>query len=361
VSVKRFDSGSLRKPKRLSTGFLRADAFLTKTGVFVYRNPDGTERRELRLPEEVFRADSLQSFETAPLTDDHPSEMLTSDNAAAHVKGAVSEVRADGSLVRGTVTVYDSALITKMSAGKVEVSCGYECDLDHSPGTWRGQRYDAIQRNIRGNHVAIVDAGRAGSDVRVRMDSADAVCVGSADGETKRMTVKIDGIEIELEETAGKLVQSKLSELEKQTARADAAEASLSQERAARKDAEDPAKIDARVNARVALVSEARKHLGADARLDGMSDRDVRAAVVEKLQPGAKLEGKSEDYVTARFDAAIESVGARSVDAALVAANAVATQGARTDGYDESTARAKAAEAARNRWKEPAAGAAVAK
>lgn len=44
---------------------------------------------------------------------------------------------------------------------------GYFCDYELTPGTFNGIHYDAVQRNIRGNHIALVEEGRMGSDVRV--------------------------------------------------------------------------------------------------------------------------------------------------------------------------------------------------
>src|SRR5690606_27126345 len=70
--------------------------------------------------------------------------------------------------------------IADIDKGKRELSCGYSCDLEHVPGEWIdprtgvAHRYDAIQRNIRGNHVAVVSKGRAGPEARVRLDSAEA-------------------------------------------------------------------------------------------------------------------------------------------------------------------------------------------
>ena len=54
--------------EKTAEGFLVARAPVTSIGVFSYRNPDGSERRELRLPEEVFNADSLASLRLKPLT-----------------------------------------------------------------------------------------------------------------------------------------------------------------------------------------------------------------------------------------------------------------------------------------------------
>ncbi|MEI6805588.1 MAG: DUF2213 domain-containing protein, partial [Myxococcaceae bacterium] len=72
MSVQRFDFvGTTQALETTSQGFVRVDARLTRTGIFTYHQ-DGKVTRELRLPEEVFRSDSLKSIAGAPVTDLHP-------------------------------------------------------------------------------------------------------------------------------------------------------------------------------------------------------------------------------------------------------------------------------------------------
>lgn len=176
MRVLRVDNSSpLSKPVRLSNGFLRAEGYLTRAGIFVYRDAQGNTVREFRPPEEVFHPDSLASFALVPVTNDHPSELLTADNAKQYAVGSVSEVvTPDGDKVRASLMITDSATIEALEAGKSELSCGYTADVELTPGVWQGQKYDAVQRNIRGNHVALVDAGRAGPACAIRMDAAGA-------------------------------------------------------------------------------------------------------------------------------------------------------------------------------------------
>lgn len=158
----------------MADGRLRVDGHLTRSGVFVYRNPDGTQRREYRPPAEVFHADSLSSFAMLPVTNDHPDGLLSAANIRQHAVGWTGEtVRQDDDHVAAPLMIVDAGVIGAVESGKQELSCGYECDLKETPGmTPDGQRYDAVQTNIRGNHVAIVAVGRAGSSARMRMDAA---------------------------------------------------------------------------------------------------------------------------------------------------------------------------------------------
>lgn len=174
---RRFDFAKVRsKPVRTPQGFLRVDANLTRVGVLVYKRADGTEIRELRLPEEVFKADSLLTLANAPITDLHPAEgMVTPENIRELSRGVVTEqIKADGDFVTAPVIVQDSGMIAMVESGKRrEVSCGYLCQVEMTPGEWRGEKYDRIQRNIVYNHLAFGPVGwaRAGSEVALRMDS----------------------------------------------------------------------------------------------------------------------------------------------------------------------------------------------
>lgn len=73
MGVLRYDKASpLSKPVRLPNGFVRAEGYLTRSGIFVYRDAQGKTVRELRPPEEVMHADSLASFGMMPVTNEHP-------------------------------------------------------------------------------------------------------------------------------------------------------------------------------------------------------------------------------------------------------------------------------------------------
>jgi len=324
MSFRRFDRATFTRATRLDNGMLRAPARLARTGVLEYRLPDGTISRELRLPEEVFSEDSVASFELVPLTDDHPSENggeVTAENAKRLSVGSVGTPHQDGRYLAATLMVVDSNAISKIDEGKQELSCGYFCDREPAPAgaVWQdsetGQSipYNFIQRNIRGNHVALVEKGRAGPSVRVQLDSTDGVQVDAAETqEPQKMKFTVDGIEYaepevmaaafakHVKEAAEKATAAK-SELDKQAARADIAEASVAALTKDLADAKDPAKLYVAVAARVALETKARQFIG-DAKLDGLDEAGVKRAVVVKLSPDMKLDGKSADYVDALFD-----------------------------------------------------------
>jgi hypothetical protein len=323
--AQRYDIGSLQSPERRADGTVVFDAHLTRTGVFTYRKSDGTERREYRPDSEVHDPKSLASFALVPVTNDHPPEMLSAKNARKYAVGATGErIRKDGDHVAAKVSIFDEATIAQMDSGKTQLSCGYDCDLDETPGVSPGgERYDAIQKNIVGNHLAIVDRGRAGS-ARVRMDAAVMDVIPESDSES----VKRSDI-MNLEQALAALANAQ-KELGAATSRADAAERArdenkksldvatarvdslteeLTTERKARKDAEDagPAKVRARVDLETkALAILPKSDDGKAFKVDGLSDREVQCAVIKHVTNVDVPKDKSADYVSARFDAAVE-------------------------------------------------------
>ena len=121
-----------------------------------------------RPEEEVFSDATIASFEGKPVTDNHPSELLDSSNVTIHSKGHAQNIRRGAGewndYLVGDLFVQDERLIEEVRNGKREVSCGYSVDyVDNGDGTY-------TQRNIRGNHIAIVEEGRAGHKAAI-MDS----------------------------------------------------------------------------------------------------------------------------------------------------------------------------------------------
>jgi hypothetical protein len=120
----------------------------------------------LRIENEVFSQAAMASFEGKPVTEDHPPIPVTSENSSVYAKGHVQNVhRGSGNesdLLLADLFITDAELIRAIKNGLREVSCGYECDYAEDE---RGRFY---QCRIRGNHVAVVAAGRAGSRVSIK-------------------------------------------------------------------------------------------------------------------------------------------------------------------------------------------------
>lgn len=259
-------------------GFLVVPARIARTGIQLYRAfelgiKDGDPLRIIRIyrpPEEVFAPEAMASFENKAITDDHPEDFVTAENWKALSKGFARNVRRDGDYLVADLVVTDKEAIDKVVGGKIELSNGYGADYDWTPGkTADGQEYDGQQKNIRGNHVAIVDAARCGPACRV--SDSQLTPKGKPMADRK---VTIDGIPFDLPEAAAaaveKVVQSRDAA---QAASAKAGEdlakaASAHAEAIAAKDAEieklkkdvmTPDARDAMVEAWAALISDAKR------------------------------------------------------------------------------------------------------
>jgi hypothetical protein len=185
-------------------GFIKVPARLGAEGVVTYTLPNGTKRREYRPKEEILKLDSLQSYQNAPLTGRHPydepTQLLLPENIKKHFAGMVCDTvkggEVDGvAVVDGFVMIMDAADIQAAREGKLALSPGYLRRLEMTPGVWKNPKtgeamaYDAIQRDIRVNHVAMCDQGRQGPLVRLMMDSLE--------GEKYEYVVNLDALEIE--------------------------------------------------------------------------------------------------------------------------------------------------------------------
>lgn len=389
-------AGPLRDPCVLTDGSIRVPSNITRTGVLTYKFTDGTSRRELRPAEEVFASDSLATWPGLAITVDHPPSPVTPENWSALSVGHVGDkVSPDGDHLAADVVIKSGAAIARVAAGElVEVSCGYYVEIDPTPGvTADGEEYDVIQRNIRGNHVAIGPKGwgRAGDSVRLFSGDAEGTprdaLTGFADpspypsGEQGTKPTEIDQematpLQARTDATAApptapappSVAVVPLSEFERVSAQRDALEAKVAELTTAGTTA--IASSDSLVAERVALRLAA---VRVDAKIDtAKGDREIMIATIEgsKLFPAFKADAKTTDEaIRARFDLAVEQSAARA-DAAARTAGAVGgfvstvtadhTPGVeeRTDGGTDLIAQAKAKrdERLRNAAKRPGTG-----
>jgi hypothetical protein len=324
-----FDAVTLGEPRLTRDGYLVADAKIARTGIQLYtgkevdpENAQGFRDRAVvrvyRSEAEVFSTDAMASFAHKPITDDHPAEAVSSKNWKAHSVGMTgNEIARDGAFIRVPMVVMDAASIQNWKDGKRELSCGYESQIVFDAGTTpEGEAYDAIQTNIRGNHLAIVGRGRAGSECRIGDQGASETGHRKApvhQGD-RRMTLKtiiVDGLPVETTD-AGEAAVNKLRGLLDTAATAltkaeeDKKKALAEKDKElATKDAEitdlkakvlDAAALDALVADRAAVVGKA-KALDANVVTDGKSIAEIKRAVL-----GDAVKDKSEAYIDAAWD-----------------------------------------------------------
>lgn len=344
MSVNRYDRVPI-KARFTEDDYLEDSPVLTRTGVFVYRQADGTTRRELRRPEDVFHADSLTSYRNKPVTKGHPGK-VNAANVKQHQIGTVTTVgRQDGDNVISDIVIHDPRVIKQ--DGWKELSVGYSVDLDETPGEYNGERYDAIQTNIRVNHLAVVPAGRAGN-ARLNLDAADAVsdtedgpgAANPTDHKDDPIMTKIrldNGLEYDAApevqhayDKARNDAKQAETKAETEASRADSAEAKL-----ADKDKEiEQLKQDGvkQARARVELEAAAKEHK-VEIKQDS-TDRSIKEGVIKALRADADLEGKPDAYIDATFDIVTKDAAARRNDAA--GQRQAATPTPRQDGADRS-------------------------
>ncbi len=468
-------------------GFYRFDASLGRCGVMLYRNPDGTTRRELRPPDEVFARSTMESAWSAVVTDGHPpaqDAFVHPGNVKQYGIGHGGDaVRRDGMHMRGSLVVQDGEVVSLIAKGdRKELSPGYFCHTDATAGRWNGKEYgphvqdgeayDCVQRGIVYNHIALLPPGkgRQGSSVSLMLDAADdptiavmicpepklgdfikqqmllkgmsvidlamasgiikpadqsydgegidpllrqessrrrtSILQDIIDGYTDRpsdeqlaalaealdvpidsliqrlpaelqkldsgdapttekpmaadlMTLRLDGVDVELPKAIGPLVQraladrdGKITALEtaaKQHAPAiaelqgklDAANVELGKLKTEL--AAAPEKIRAEAQARAQLETQARSVLGSDFKSDAadgkpLSDRAIREAVIKHWAPELVLDGKGDAYLAPLFDAAMGKLPKQNASSQVMGAafpTGFAQPGARTDAHED--------------------------
>lgn len=313
------DKLELSKPRRTSDGYLVVDVRTARTGIQDYRGSDvGILDKDIvrvyRPEDEVFKDKSMATFAHKPVTDNHPPELVDASNWKKYAVGKTgAEVARDGTFIVIPMSVMDAATIDAIESGKRELSAGYTCDIDFTEGTTpEGEHYDAIQRDIRINHIAVVDKGRAGPSCRI------------GDTLTKKettMKVVVDGITIDTTEQGAEAI----AKLQKQVSDGETAlsKAKLDHTTAiaakdselGKKDAEidklkgeqvSDADLDKKVAERAAVVDAAKK-IDDTIETSGKSNAEIRRAAVAKKCGDDAVNDKSDDYVTARFDALVDA------------------------------------------------------
>lgn len=267
---------------------------LSKVGVFDYLGaslPDAPDPQKIykvyRPADELGSQATLDSFKLIPWVDDHT--MLGHDLTPVEDKGMHGvigeEVVFDSStgIMSGNIKVFSKALANSIDHGKRELSLGYRCNYDWTPGVFNGISYDAVQRCIRGNHLALVAQGRMGPDVAV-LDSSFHFTIDSL--EEKVMTEeKKEGGGDEGAGAGSDLAEIKaaLEKLQPLLAEVEAIKASLNP--AAKVEGETDEEAAAKMTA--AVVDAQAKVAALDAKLVGVIEQATKIVAAQDALPGA--------------------------------------------------------------------------
>lgn len=170
------DKAAIGTVRRTEDGYVTARAKAVRSGVQLYTGSelglfDRAIVRVMRPETEVFAKDSVSGFAHAPVTNDHPAELVDATNWKDYAVGEVgANVMRDGEFLALDLILKDAAAITAFESGKKELSAGYTAEIefvDDNPD------YDAVMKNIRINHLALVDKARAGSEARIGDSAAN--------------------------------------------------------------------------------------------------------------------------------------------------------------------------------------------
>lgn len=164
----------------------------------------------MRTEDEVFSPKTLSSFEGKPLTDEHPDELVTSENSERYIKDTVKNVkRGTGELkdfILADLVVYDGSLIKEIENGKVGVSVGYLC-------SYEVKDKQLFQKDIICNHIAVVDEGRAGEQAIIRDKKTEEIMAD----EIKPVEEKVEQKDLDPNEDLiakiGAMIESKIAPL----------------------------------------------------------------------------------------------------------------------------------------------------
>lgn len=368
MQLTRYDRASL-KVRRDADGFLYSDSTVGRTGILVYRNLDGTERRELRLPEEAGSPKTLASMVGKPVILTHKGGMVNRDNAKGRVVGAMLSARQDGALTNSEIVLHDGEAIAKAERGEMmELSLGYRINLEQKSGFYSATKnkisdvredesfepFTHIQRDLQVNHVALVPRGRAGSVARLNLDGdeiydnedfkpmakiklANGVEVEVPEEVAQHVSTiqtRLDGATSELTTTKGTLiaVQGEVATLKNEVSGFDA---KLTQ---ARLDAAEELKASAQLKASIA-------HKVND--FEGKTDIELKKAFVTAVMPTVNMDSLEDGAIEGAFAYALAAnpAPAGGTEQKKAPAGAKHVGGERHDAADAGDGSAAAAEA----------------
>jgi hypothetical protein len=263
-----------------------------------------------------------------PITDLHPVDGIVNvENAKQLAVGFTGEnLHHDGIFISLPLSITTKQGIEAVKVkNRKQLSLGYSLDLEQQPGTFNGDDYDCRQKNIKYNHLALVERGRAGENVRINVDSLIEVDEVNNPNIHKNKgavmpKIRLDGIEYEASQevinaldkanteigTLRASIVDKDNNITKMRADADTMKANL--DSAEKKVKDIPTVISAAVKERIALERIALDALPEEKTkgISNLSDVDIRKLVILEKFPEAKLDGENEVYLRARFDAACE-------------------------------------------------------
>lgn len=334
----RYDTASIgnKYTKDKTTGYLSIkNVPIARVGVFPYRRADGSYTMEAKLPDELLNPLTVDSANNKPITDEHPGESVNLDNTKKYLKGfTASNAHVEDGKIKVDVTLSDPQLIKEAEDGKEELSIGFNTETVPETGEFRGTKYDSVQKNIRINHLAVVNRGRAGHEVRLTGDSAEQVMdklddLSKQENTMEYTTVRLEGKDITVAKEdaavvtgandAGKdkdaqieALKAKIKELQGNSNKT-SEQANKNKEKADSLEEENKKlqeklsefkgdALDKKIEDAIQLRTKATKFLGDSYDFAGKNAQDIKVAAIKTVDDSFDPEGKSEGYIDGLFD-----------------------------------------------------------
>ena len=200
-----------------ASGYLVAEPRVARIGIQLYKGhevgrPDMDEVRVYRPETEVFDTRAMSSLAHRPVTFNHPDTNVDPSNWREFSVGhSTGDVARDGDFIRVPLALMDQAAIDAAKSGHSQLSVGYGAKLVWGQGeTSDGQLYDAMQTDIRANHIALVRTARGGDKLRMGDNSHEKRRSPMTD-----RTINLDGVNVALEDKDAQILERHLSGLNK--------------------------------------------------------------------------------------------------------------------------------------------------
>jgi len=338
-----FEDASIATKRRTREGFLVAEVRAARSGIYTYAGaevgrPEMDTVRVYRPESTVFDKKTLASFTSLTITNDHPPEMVNSKNWAKYAAGNTGdEILRDGEYLRIPIIVKDQKAIDEVESGKVGLSYGYTCDLEFSPGEVNGKQYDAVQKSLTGNHLAIVHSGRAGPQCKIgdsgedqmpdniRKILVDGFGFATVTDESERailaLSDKIKKLEGDVKDSAANNLKlatetgNEIKSLKDSLASKDAELGKKDAEFKLLKDKQDDTThFEQAVADRMDVVARAKKLGIDDSACKGKKNSEIVRLAVQKKMGDSAISNKSDDYIRASFDMLSDSGGMNTDD-----------------------------------------------
>lgn len=302
---------------RTPEGYLCVKGIAARTGVYQYVSTEldlpGPARivNVYRPPEEVFAPESMASYIDKDVTNDHPSDLVNSTTFREVSVGHVRGVERDGDNLVVDMIIKDQSAIDDIESGKAELSPGYTAEYVEQPGQAPdGTPYELVQRDIKINHNAVVDAARAGKVARIFDHKPKGIPPMATrkvflDSKKSRSVILDEETATVVEDAVSGLMKT-LDEANERADKAEAAKDEAEEKAEEAKKSTSDAAIGERVKLTLDTIASASKIVKSFDAKGLVSPLEIKRAALVQLKPTRDWASKSEAYITAAFDSAEE-------------------------------------------------------